>query len=97
MLLIFGTRGYATVLAMVSIVCQYCGVRAAQRVSKRFTRFTLFFIPTFAFGTRYENTCIHCGRITELSREQAESAQSWAAANAGAGAGTGAPDYGQAG
>ena len=72
MLLIFGTKAYTTVLAVVTLVCQVCGNPAAQRIEKWVTKFTLFFIPTFPVSTRYAMQCGMCGATSRLERDEAE-------------------------
>lgn len=81
MFLLFGTRGSAAILAIVTFVCSNCGVSAAQRVTKYVTKFTLFFVPLFPVSTRYAVDCSHCGFTTALSREQAERSVGYSAAN----------------
>lgn len=72
MLLIFGTRAYLTLLAVVQFVCNNCHVNAAQRVLKQVTKFTLFFIPTFPVSTKYLAECVNCGAATLISQQQAD-------------------------
>ena len=72
MLLIFGTRAYLTLLAMVQFVCPTCHANAAQRVIKQVTRFTLFFIPTFSVGTKYLTECTNCGATIRITPDQAD-------------------------
>ncbi len=72
MLVIFGTKAYVTVLAVLTLVCRVCGNPAAQRIEKRVTRFTLFFIPTFAISTRYAMQCAMCAATSRIERDEAE-------------------------
>ncbi len=72
MLLIFGTRAYATVLAMVRFVCSVCHVDAAQRVVREATKFTFFFIPTFTVSTRHYTVCTNCGASISISAGKAD-------------------------
>ena len=72
-MIIFGTRAYVTALAVIQFVCSTCNVRAAQRVLKRVTKFTLFFIPTFPVGTQHYVVCVNCGTTIPITKEQAES------------------------
>jgi Fe2+ or Zn2+ uptake regulation protein len=46
---------------------------------RRATRFTLFFVPLFTVSKRYHVQCTNCGGVTDLTRQQAEHAQEWAA------------------
>jgi hypothetical protein len=77
MLLIFGNRMSETIINIVEFVCGYCGVRASQNVIKRSNRFTLFFIPLFAFSTKYANECTNCGGETPLTADQARNSLAW--------------------
>lgn len=79
MILLFGTRAFETVLAVVTFVCGYCSVNASQQVVKRSNRFTLFFIPLLTFSTSYFVACSNCGGVTELTKEQAQNSLDWAA------------------
>lgn len=72
MLVIFGTKAYASVLATVMAVCTVCGNPAAQRVEKRVTKFTVFFLPLFTISTRYAVQCAMCGAISRLDQAEAE-------------------------
>lgn len=72
MLLIFGTKAYTTVLAVMTLVCRFCGNPAAQRIEKQVTRFTLFFIPTFPVSTRYAMQCAMCGVTSRIEQDEAE-------------------------
>jgi zinc-ribbon family len=72
--LIFGFRTRAAILATLAYICDRCGVSAAHRVARRRRWFTLFFIPVFPIAaTKYTDTCINCGRVRELTKEQADS------------------------
>ena len=74
MFVIFGFRTRIAILATLSYICETCGVGAAHRVVRRRRWFTLFFIPVFPLGPgRYTDTCINCGRVRQLTKEQAES------------------------
>jgi len=80
MLLIFGSTIHETLINVVAFVCARCGVHAQQNVVKRSNRFTLFFIPLFAFSTSYVNQCTNCGAVTRLTSQQAHNSLSWSAA-----------------
>jgi uncharacterized Zn finger protein len=68
----FGVR--ETLLSILVFVCETCGNRAPHQLSKQSRRFSLFFIPLFSVGTKYLDSCTACGRVVEVSREQAETA-----------------------
>ncbi|PZF56137.1 zinc-ribbon domain-containing protein [Curtobacterium sp. MCSS17_008] len=84
MFLIFGTRGTETLLTVVRFVCGVCGVHAAQRVVRRTTTLSLFFVPLVPLSRSYRNECVNCGAVTRLTAEQADRAQAWAAEHPGA-------------
>lgn len=73
-MLIWGLRTRVAVLATLTYICEVCGVSAAHRVVRRRRWFTLFFIPVFPIAAdKYTDTCINCGRVRELTKEQADS------------------------
>ena len=71
-MIIFGTRGYLRVLAMVNFICNNCHNPAAQRVVARITRFTLFFIPLFPIAKSYTTTCTFCGFSQRINKDLAD-------------------------
>ncbi len=71
-MIIFGTRGYLQVLAMVNFICTNCHNPAAQKVVQRIVRFTLFFIPLFPISKSYSTTCTFCGLTSKINKEQAD-------------------------
>jgi hypothetical protein len=73
-MLIFGLGVTETLLATMVFVCETCGNNAAHHLFRRVRKFSLFFIPLFPVGTRYVDSCTACGRMLEVTREQAESA-----------------------
>ena len=74
MFVIFGYRTRIAILATLSYICETCGVAAAHRVVRRRRWLTVFLIPVIPLGpARYTDTCINCGRVRQLTKEQAES------------------------
>ncbi|MET0694339.1 MAG: zinc-ribbon domain-containing protein [Propionibacteriaceae bacterium] len=73
-MLIFGLSVKEVLLATLVFVCETCGNNAAHHLVRRVRRFTLFFVPLFPVGSHYYDTCVACGRVREVSREQAEAA-----------------------
>lgn len=73
-MLIFGLGVKEMLLATLVFICETCGNSAVHRLSKRTRRFSLFFIPLFTVGTTYIDDCSACGRVIDVSREQAEAA-----------------------
>ncbi|MER6772037.1 zinc-ribbon domain-containing protein [Streptomyces bacillaris] len=71
-MIIFGTKGYLYQLAILTMVCGWCGNPAAHTLRKRVTKFTLFFIPLFPFSTKYATQCTFCGGEQQISQEQAD-------------------------
>jgi uncharacterized Zn finger protein len=73
-MIIWGFRTRAAIIATLTYICDTCGVSAAHRVIRRRRWFTLFFIPVAPISaTTYTDTCINCGRVRQLTKEQAES------------------------
>jgi hypothetical protein len=71
-MIIFGFRTRVAILATLTYICETCGVTAAHRVVARRRWFTLFFVPLFPINAnQYTDTCIHCGRVLRLTKEQA--------------------------
>ncbi|WNI22449.1 zinc-ribbon domain-containing protein [Streptomyces sp. ITFR-16] len=71
-MIIFGTRGYLYQLAVLTLVCGWCGNPAAHTLRKRVTKFTLFFVPLFPISTKYATQCTFCGGEQKIPREQAD-------------------------
>lgn len=80
-MIIFGTTGRLTLLAIVTFVCANCHTAAAQRVIERATKISFFFIPIFTIGRSYYVECSHCGRTTRIDKAQAESYVAFSANN----------------
>jgi hypothetical protein len=56
-----------------------CGLRPAattppHQLTEQNRKFSLFLIPLFSVGTKYLDSCTACGRIIEVSKQQAEAA-----------------------
>lgn len=71
-MLIIGFGMREVLLATLIFTCETCGNHAAHQVIKQSRRFSLFFIPLFSVGTKYLDSCTACGRVIEVSKEQAE-------------------------
>lgn len=71
-MIIFGTRSSVVALFVVNFICRSCGIPAAQRVVKRVTKFTLFFVPLFPVSTKHLVSCVNCGAALQLTPEQVE-------------------------
>jgi hypothetical protein len=70
--IILGFRTTVRQLAMVTMLCAVCGNTAAQAVSKRSTKFSLFFIPLFPVRRgRYDQQCTFCGAVRPLDADEA--------------------------
>ena len=74
-MIIFGTKGYLYQLAILTLVCGRCGNPSAHTLSKRVTKFTLFFVPLFPVSTKYATQCTFCGAQQKIDKEQAEQLQ----------------------
>jgi hypothetical protein len=71
MMLIFGLRTVIHRLGVLTTVCHNCGNSAAQVLSKRVTKFTLFFIPLFPVREKYGMQCTFCGASYDVSKDEA--------------------------
>ncbi|GIM92450.1 zinc-ribbon domain-containing protein [Paractinoplanes toevensis] len=68
--LLFGLRTREGLVSATTMVCEVCGVAAAQSLIKRSTKFTLFFIPLFPVRpSSYYLGCAHCGAIRPAHRD----------------------------
>ncbi|WP_066956429.1 zinc-ribbon domain-containing protein [Streptomyces lushanensis] len=85
-MIIFGTKGYLHQLAILTLVCGRCGNPSAHTLKKRVTKFTLFFIPLFAFSTTYMTQCTFCGDEQRVTKEQADQLLAQSTGQAGGGA-----------
>ncbi|MDI9903165.1 zinc-ribbon domain-containing protein [Rhodococcus sp. IEGM 1409] len=72
-MLIFGTRTKTAFIAALFFTCSFCRTTAAQRLNRRRTWFTLFFLPIFPFGRGQDfMACANCGQATPLARPDAD-------------------------
>lgn len=71
-MIIFGTKGYLYQLAILTLVCGWCGNPAAHTLRKRVSKFTLFFVPLFPYSTKFATQCTFCGGEQQIPKEQAE-------------------------
>ncbi|MGW6455658.1 zinc-ribbon domain-containing protein [Streptomyces sp. NPDC055078] len=71
-MIIFGTKGYLHQLAILTLVCGFCGNPSAHTLRKRVTKFTLFFIPLFPVSTKHATQCTFCGAESQVTKEQAD-------------------------
>ncbi|MEU8051479.1 zinc-ribbon domain-containing protein [Micromonospora haikouensis] len=71
MFFIFGLRTKADRSGVAQQVCRNCGNHAAQVISRRSTKFTLFFIPLIPIRTRYAQQCTFCGAQYDISAAEA--------------------------
>ncbi|MFF5112291.1 zinc-ribbon domain-containing protein [Streptosporangium sp. NPDC000509] len=71
MMLIFGLRTVAHRLGVVTLTCRNCGNTAAQVLSRRVTKFSLFFVPLFPVRTRYGMQCTFCAASYAITKDEA--------------------------
>ena len=69
MFLIFGLKTSERRLGSQVMVCEVCGVTAAQILIRRATKFSLFFIPLFPVkpASHYVQ-CTNCGTVRRTDR-----------------------------
>ncbi|MGI5348516.1 zinc-ribbon domain-containing protein [Streptomyces sp. CA-250714] len=95
-MIIFGTSSKLVQLAMLNLLCGFCGNPAAHALRKRVTKFSLFFIPLFPIApAKHSLQCTFCGAQSEVSKENAE--QMLAQAQGAPPAGQPAPGQGTGG
>lgn len=72
-MLIFGTSTKMHQLAMLNLLCSFCGNPSAHSLRKRVTKFSLFFIPLFPIApAKHYLQCTFCGAASEVTKENAE-------------------------
>ncbi|GAA2103985.1 hypothetical protein GCM10009801_79320 [Streptomyces albiaxialis] len=72
-MIIFGTSSKTLQLAMLNLLCGFCGNPSAHALRKRVTKFSLFFIPLFPIApAKHSLQCTFCGAASEVSKENAE-------------------------
>ncbi|KAB1152337.1 zinc-ribbon domain-containing protein [Micromonospora sp. DT46] len=72
MFFIFGLRTKVSQSGVVQQVCRNCHNQAAQVITRRSTKFSLFFVPLIPIRTRYVQQCTFCGAQYDISRSEAE-------------------------
>jgi hypothetical protein len=71
--LIFGTSTKMLQLAMLNLLCAFCGNPSAHSLRKRVTKFSLFFIPLFPIApAKHYLQCTFCGGASEITKENAD-------------------------
>jgi hypothetical protein len=71
--LIFGTSTKMLQLAMLNLLCAFCGNPSAHSLRKRVTKFSLFFIPLFpVMPAKHYLQCTFCGGTSEVTKENAD-------------------------
>ena len=71
-MLIIGFGVTETLLSTLVFTCETCGSHAPHQLTKQSRKFSLFFIPLLSVATKFLDACTACGRIIEVSKEQAE-------------------------
>jgi hypothetical protein len=73
MFLLFGLRTKDHEVVTRPMACEVCGQHAAQKLVKRTTRFTLFFVPLFPVrAARWYLQCGHCWAFRPARADLAE-------------------------
>ncbi|GGX39539.1 zinc-ribbon domain-containing protein [Streptomyces chryseus] len=94
-MIIFGSKSYLYQLAILTLVCGRCGNPAAHTLKKRVSKFTLFFVPLFAFSTKFTTQCTFCGAEQQIGKEQAQQLEAAQAQGGGGQEHLGAPEPGR--
>jgi len=68
--LIAGVTPKSKLLGRSRCVCPACGGTVNLNISKNYSVFTFFFIPTIPFGASYIATCPNCADVMKLSKEK---------------------------
>jgi hypothetical protein len=72
MFLLFGFKTADRMLGMLNLACPVCGSTGGQALTRRTTRFTLFFVPLFPVRpARHHMQCTSCGAAREVSPGEA--------------------------
>ncbi|WFE60270.1 zinc-ribbon domain-containing protein [Micromonospora sp. WMMD712] len=71
MFFIFGLRTKVDRSGVTQQMCRNCGNHAAQVISRRSTKFTLFFVPLIPIRTRHVQQCTFCGAQYDISAAEA--------------------------
>ncbi len=74
-MLIVGLSMKTVLVALFTYQCERCRTTAEHEVTRHVRRITVFFVPLFPLSTKYRDTCTACGRVIEISRQQAEQAE----------------------
>lgn len=72
MILIWGFKGYARMLGVMTFVCGHCHNPAAQRVTEYIRKFTFFWIPLFTTKKQVVITCAFCGADTIVPKDHVD-------------------------
>ncbi|AXK37271.1 zinc-ribbon domain-containing protein [Streptomyces armeniacus] len=60
-------------LAMLNLLCGFCGNPSAHGLRKHVRKFSLFFIPLFPIApAKHSLQCTFCGAESEITKENAE-------------------------
>ncbi|MEU6073282.1 zinc-ribbon domain-containing protein [Micromonospora sp. NPDC047074] len=71
MFFIFGLRTKVSRSGVMRQVCRNCGNDVAQVITRRSTKFSLFFIPIIPIRTRYVQQCTFCGAQYDIAASDA--------------------------
>lgn len=72
-MIIFGTSTRMLQLAMLNLLCAFCGNPSAHSLRKRVTKFSLFFIPLFPIApAKFFLQCTFCGGASQITKENAD-------------------------
>jgi predicted nucleic acid-binding Zn ribbon protein len=72
MILVWGYKGYCDLLGYVIERCPQCNTTGPFSVKQLRKKFTVYFIPTFAYSCKQYAECFACHSTFEIAKEQKE-------------------------
>lgn len=70
MILVWGHKGYCDLLGYVIERCPRCSTTGPFSIKQVRKKFTLYFVPTFSYGSKQYAECFACHSTFEIPKEQ---------------------------
>lgn len=70
MILVWGHKGYCDLLGYVIERCPQCSTAGPFSVKQVRKKFTVYFVPTFSYGSKQYAECFACHSAFEIPKEQ---------------------------